>query len=57
MRTDQLSAPAPAPVVHPVARLLRSGRPLVCGVLNVTPASFSDGGRFLRPEVAVARGC
>ena len=26
------------------------------GVLNVTPDSFSDGGRFLDPEAAVARG-
>jgi dihydropteroate synthase len=26
------------------------------GVMNVTPDSFSDGGRFLDPEVAVAHG-
>lgn len=26
--------------------LLESGRPLVMGILNVTPDSFSDGGRF-----------
>ncbi len=26
------------------------------GVLNVTPDSFSDGGRYLDPEAAVARG-
>ncbi|NAZ82716.1 dihydropteroate synthase [Kineococcus sp. R8] len=26
------------------------------GVLNTTPDSFSDGGRFLAPDVAVARG-
>jgi dihydropteroate synthase len=31
-------------------------RPLVMGVLNVTPDSFSDGGRYLDPERAVARG-
>ena len=30
--------------------------PLVMGVLNVTPDSFSDGGRFLDREAAVARG-
>ena len=30
--------------------------PLVMGVLNVTPDSFSDGGRFLDPERAVAHG-
>jgi dihydropteroate synthase len=31
-------------------------RPVVMGVLNVTPDSFSDGGRFLRPDDAAARG-
>lgn len=31
-------------------------RPLLMGILNVTPDSFSDGGRFLDPERAVARG-
>ena len=30
--------------------------PLVMGVLNVTPDSFSDGGRFLDPDAAVAHG-
>jgi dihydropteroate synthase len=29
-------------------------RPVVMGVLNVTPDSFSDGGRFLAADVAVA---
>lgn len=31
-------------------------RPLVMGVLNVTPDSFSDGGRWLDPDGAIARG-
>ena len=31
-------------------------RTLVMGVLNVTPDSFSDGGRFLHLEDAIARG-
>jgi dihydropteroate synthase len=30
--------------------------PLVMGVLNVTPDSFSDGGRYLDPERAIAHG-
>jgi len=30
-------------------------RPLIMGVLNVTPDSFSDGGHFLRPQQAIAR--
>jgi len=37
-------------------RLLAAGRPLVMGVLNVTPDSFSDGGRFIDPALAVAHG-
>ncbi len=35
---------------------LGSGRTLVMGVLNVTPDSFSDGGRWLDPDAAVAHG-
>ena len=31
-------------------------RPLVMGVVNVTPDSFSDGGRYLAVDDAVARG-
>jgi dihydropteroate synthase len=31
-------------------------RPLIMGVLNVTPDSFSDGGRWLEPERAIAHG-
>jgi dihydropteroate synthase len=34
--------------------LARADRLVVVGVLNVTPDSFSDGGRFLSPEQAVA---
>lgn len=36
-----------------MARL--SGPPLVMGILNVTPDSFSDGGDFLDPEAARAQ--
>lgn len=31
-------------------------RTLVMGIVNVTPDSFSDGGRFFDPEVAVGKG-
>jgi dihydropteroate synthase len=34
----------------------RRGWPLVMGILNVTPDSFSDGGRFLQVESAVEQG-
>ena len=37
-----------------LAELLAPGRPLVMGILNVTPDSFSDGGRFFEPGKAVA---
>ncbi len=37
-------------------RKLSLDRPLVAGILNVTPDSFSDGGRFERPRAAIARG-
>ena len=36
-----------------LARLLGLGRPIVMGVLNVTPDSFSDGGDFLEPAAAI----
>ncbi len=35
-------------------RRLRMNRPLVMGVINVTPDSFSDGGKFLDAEAAIA---
>jgi dihydropteroate synthase len=43
-------------LLHCADRTLDLSRPVVMGVLNVTPDSFSDGGRFLSPEAAVAQG-
>jgi dihydropteroate synthase len=38
-------------------RVLAIGsRPLILGILNVTPDSFSDGGQWLDPDRAVAHG-
>ena len=34
-----------------------AARPLVMGVLNVTPDSFSDGGQFADADAAVRRAC
>ena len=34
--------------------VLPTGRPLVMGIVNVTPDSFSDGGRYLDCDAAVA---
>ncbi len=35
---------------------LRLNRPIVMGIINVTPDSFSDGGKFFEPEKAIAHG-
>jgi dihydropteroate synthase len=49
------STPSSPPRGNVLAQLLAKARPLVMGVLNVTPDSFSDGGRFLDPQAAVAQ--
>jgi dihydropteroate synthase len=36
-------------------RVLELDRPVVMGVLNVTPDSFSDGGHYLDPDAALAQ--
>jgi dihydropteroate synthase len=38
---------------HPLTALLQRGRPLVMGILNVTPDSFSDGGLFVDAAAAI----
>jgi dihydropteroate synthase len=48
-------SPGPAPGAGLLRSLMAKGRPLVMGVLNVTPDSFSDGGRFLGPAAAIAQ--
>jgi dihydropteroate synthase len=49
------SAPGRASGADVLRDLLAKGRPLVMGVINVTPDSFSDGGRFLDPAAAIAQ--
>jgi dihydropteroate synthase len=47
--------PAAAPTApHPLDRLLAERRPIVMGILNLTPDSFADGGRFVDPATAIA---
>lgn len=46
---DRLSAP------RPDFGGMAMDRPRIMGILNVTPDSFSDGGRFLAPEAALAQ--
>jgi dihydropteroate synthase len=47
LRTRRLELPRPGGPVR---------RPLVMGIVNVTPDSFSDGGRHADIEAAVAHG-
>lgn len=54
-----MGTPVPRPAGGPRARfaeLASAGRTLVMGIVNVTPDSFSDGGRWLEPDTAVAHG-
>lgn len=54
--------PPPAPIAppwrasrwHVRERVVEIDRPLVVGIVNVTPDSFSDGGNFFSPDAAVA---
>jgi dihydropteroate synthase len=47
---------SPPPSLRCVDKTLDLSRPRVMGVLNVTPDSFSDGGRFQTLEAAVSHG-
>jgi dihydropteroate synthase len=47
---------SPPVVLRCADRTLDLTRPVVMGVLNVTPDSFSDGGRYASPDAAVAAG-
>jgi dihydropteroate synthase len=56
MSKSSCSAPVESGILRCRERTLDySGRTFVMGVLNVTPDSFSDGGRYVRPEQALAR--
>lgn len=54
-------APVPAAAIPPATRdalcapRAGGGAPALWGILNVTPDSFSDGGRFERPDAALAQ--
>ena len=54
MNTDAPLVPAPLP--ENLTAPARAGRALVMGVVNVTPDSFSDGGRWITTDLAVAHG-
>jgi dihydropteroate synthase len=56
----EVVADRPSPITDGLLRCgrytLRLRRPLIMGVVNVTPDSFYDGGRFVYSERAVAHG-
>ena len=41
------------PVIDCAGKPLDLSRPRIMGVLNITPDSFSDGGKFLAADMAV----
>ncbi|MGN6599481.1 MAG: dihydropteroate synthase [Actinomycetes bacterium] len=51
-----MPAPTPPAVLGMPSQLATPARCLVMGVVNVTPDSFSDGGRWFDPGDAVAHG-
>jgi len=52
--TDRAFSAPNAATGDVLAQLLAKIRPLVMGVVNVTPDSFSDAGQFLDPQTAIA---
>lgn len=52
MNRDDLFVPTPLP--EALTSVARTGRTLVMGIVNVTPDSFSDGGRYASVDNAVA---
>ncbi|MGI6488210.1 MAG: dihydropteroate synthase [Syntrophomonadaceae bacterium] len=51
---EEAQAPGTVPMAHG-QQLAVGERTLIMGILNVTPDSFSDGGRWLAPEAALNR--
>ncbi len=54
LNPGQAPALMTATLMDRIASAVRDRHPLLMGVVNVTPDSFSDGGRFERPETAIA---
>ncbi len=52
-RLNALQAPRPAMTLPGRSLPMGFGRPLIMGIVNVTPDSFSDGGRFLHIDAAL----
>lgn len=50
-----LLTPEPVAIWVTARGVIQLDRPVILGILNLTPDSFSDGGRFLAPDAAVAQ--
>ena len=55
VETGQVEALRPGSAIESFVMMAQLG-PLVMGVVNTTPDSFSDGGRYLEPDTAIAHG-
>ncbi|HSL16561.1 MAG TPA: dihydropteroate synthase [Methylomirabilota bacterium] len=56
MTTTSAPAASGAPATHRLDEPWPARRPVVMGIVNVTPDSFSDGGRCFSPGSAIAEG-
>lgn len=56
MNADGAAAAASGPLHGRFSLATPHGRTVIMGVLNVTPDSFSDGGKYVTPADAIARG-
>lgn len=50
-----MTSPLPTPTPTPLPIRRRPDRPLLMGILNITPDSFSDGGQHTAPAAALAQ--
>lgn len=50
-----LLTPEPATAWHTARGPIQLDRPVIVGILNLTPDSFSDGGRYLEPDQALSQ--
>lgn len=55
-QTAWVNLTAPRPALSLGERIVRLDQPQVVGILNATPDSFSDGGRFADAEAAIQAG-
>jgi dihydropteroate synthase len=51
-----VNAPSSVGARDRLLRRLAHQAPLVCGIVNITPDSFSDGGRYIDPATAIDHG-